>query len=149
MRNRVYNLYPSVTSFQQLRDSARLARRGVRLNRSLSFWSELESNVLELRQSLLDKTYRPALYRVYAQRPGLDVFKLPILPIGCSPCPVKVWHPILNALFAHLLVKLGRASLSGSTTQRFSRRFQEGWFLKMDIRHCLRPLTSCCEANKR
>lgn len=146
MRNRVYNLYPSITSFEQLRDSARLARQGVRLNRSLlSFWSELESNVLALQQSLLEQTYRPQPYTEFMLKDPkprrIQAADFADRVVHHSLCKSLEPHFERSYLAHSFACQVGKGNHRAiQQAQRFSRRFQEGWFLKMDIRHCFETI---------
>ena len=146
MARKVYNLYPSITSFEQLRYSARLARRGVRLNRSLlSFWSELESNVLDLRQSLLDKTYRPQPYTEFMlldPKPRrIQAADFADRVVHHSLCKTLAPHFERSYLAHSFACQVGKGNHRAvRQAQCFSRRFKGGWFLKIDIRHCFETI---------
>ncbi len=63
---RVGNLWPRLTSWESLLESARLAARGKRKRADVArFLHELEPNLCRLQGSLLDGTYRPAGYRTF------------------------------------------------------------------------------------
>lgn len=57
------NLWPRVTSFENLYRAFRRARRGKRLREGVArFEFDLERNLFELQRDLLAETYRPAVY---------------------------------------------------------------------------------------
>lgn len=73
-----------------------------------------------------------------------DAFKPQISLIGWSiiPC-AKACHPHFERSYlAHSFAcQVGKGNHRAvRQAQRFSRRFQEGWFLKMDIRHCFETI---------
>ena len=58
---RTGNLWPQVTSWENLMESARLAALGKRQRPSVAwFLHELEPNLCRLQRELLDGSYRPA-----------------------------------------------------------------------------------------
>lgn len=139
-------LYPAICSFEQLRSSARLARKGIRGNRSLlRFWSELEINILELQRQLLVQTYHPQEYTEF---------------MLLDPKPRKIQaadfqdRVVHHSLCASLTPFFERSYLAHSFAcqkgkgnhkaiqhaQRCSRKFQQGYFLKLDIKHCFETI---------
>ena len=63
---RIGNLWPELTSFANLLDSAHAAAAGKRSRPDVAaFLLDLEPNLLALRRELLDDTYRPGPYRTF------------------------------------------------------------------------------------
>ena len=63
---RTANLWPQLTSWENLLESVRLAARGKRQRASVAwFLHELEPNLCRPQAELLDGTYRPAGYRTF------------------------------------------------------------------------------------
>ena len=63
---RIGNLWPELTSFANLLDSAHAAADGKRSRPDVAaFLLDLEPNLLALRRELLDDTYRPGPYRTF------------------------------------------------------------------------------------
>lgn len=62
-------LWPRVTSFENLWEAFRRARRGKRARPDVAaFEFDLERNLFELQRELLDETYRPGAYRNFVVR---------------------------------------------------------------------------------
>lgn len=60
------NLWPELVSFENLYQAARKARRGKRSNRAVErFEFDLERRLVDLRQELLERTYRPGAFRTF------------------------------------------------------------------------------------
>lgn len=146
MTKKAFDLYSDICSFVQLRKSARLAKKGIHLNRStLRFWTELEANLLVLREELLQKSYEPSRYtefmlldpkprRIQAASFGDRV-------VHHSLCQSIVPHferSYLAHSFACQKAKGNHRAIQQA--QHFSRRFQNGYFLKLDIRHCFETI---------
>lgn len=63
---RAKNLFPDITSFQNLFRSYRRARRGKRYREyALEFDEDLEENLLRIQEELRNETYRPSPYRTF------------------------------------------------------------------------------------
>ena len=63
------NLWPRVTSFENLYEAFRCARKGKRTRPDVAaFEFDLDHNLLDLQRELLDGTYRPAGYRHFIVR---------------------------------------------------------------------------------
>ena len=146
MTKQALNLYPDICSFEQLRMSARLARKGVRLNRSLlSFWSELESNILELRKQLLAQTYQPQAYTEFIlldPKPrriqAADFADRVVHHSLCKSLTPYFERSYLAHSFACQKGKGNHRAVQQA--QHFTRKFKEGFFLKIDVRHCFESI---------
>jgi len=146
MGKRARYLYPEITSFEQLRASARLAKKGVHLNRSLlSFWSELESNILLLQSELQDFSYQPSDYTHFML---LD--PKPRRIQAASFADRVVHHSLCHSLAPHFersylahsfACQKGKGNHRAvKQAQRFTRKFKEGYCLKLDIKHCFETI---------
>lgn len=146
MGRHVYNLFQDITDFSQLRHSAKMAKKGIYLNQSvLSFWSELELNLLLIQKSLKNQSYQPKPYKEF---------------ILLDPKPRKiqaadfidrvVHHSLCKSLAPHFersylahsfACQKGKGNHKAiQQVQRFSKKFSNGWFLKLDIRHCFESI---------
>lgn len=146
MGKRIFNLWSDITSFEQLRASTRLAKKGIRLNRSaLSFLIELDSNIIDLQQRLQGQTYHPQPYTEFML---LD--PKPRRIQAADFVDRVVHHSLCNSLTPHFersylahsfACQKGKGNHKAiQQAQRFSRRFREGWFLKIDIKHCFETI---------
>jgi len=132
------NLYDRITSFENLWNASRLARKGKRLKEGCStFELNLEAELLHLQQELQDFSYQPGIYReftIYDRKPR---------KISAAPYRDRVVHHALCAvtepLFDRCFIHDSYACRSGKGTHaalkrftRFARRFR--YVLKMDIR---------------
>jgi hypothetical protein len=121
----------------------------VRKNLSLlSFWSELDSNILHVQKELLFQTYTP---RGYTEFMLLDP-KPRKIQAACFVDRV-VHHSLCKSLVPHF----ERSYLSHSfacqkgkgnhravqQAQVFARLFQTGYYLKLDIKHCFETIDHC------
>lgn len=142
MGKRVFNLWSDITSFEQLRLSTKLAKKGVRLNRSaLSFLTEIDSNLIDLQQELFNHTYQPQPYTEFML---LDPKPRRIQAAGFVDRVVH--HSLCQSLTPHFersylahsfACQKGKGNHKAiQQAQRFSRRFKHGWFLKIDVKHC-------------
>jgi len=146
MTKQALSLYPDICSFEQLRLSARLARKGVRLNRSLvSFWSELDSNLLALRNELLSFTYQPQPYTEFMlsdPKPRkIQAADFADRVVHHSLCKSLMPHFERSYLAHSFACQVGKGNHRAvQQVQRFTRKFQEGFFLKIDVRHCFESI---------
>lgn len=90
---RAGNLWPHLTAWQNLLESAGLAARGKRKRPDVAWYlHELEANLCRLQVSLLDDTYRPSGYRTFWIRdPKLR-------QISAAPFPDRVVHHALTRI---------------------------------------------------
>jgi hypothetical protein len=146
MGKRIFNLWSDITSFEQLRASTRLAKNGIRLNRSaLSFLVELDSNIIELQQRLQDQTYQPAPYTEFMlldPKPRrIQAADFVDRVVHHSLCKSLTLHFERSYLAYSFACQKGKGNHKAiQQAQRFSRRFSEGWFLKIDIKHCFETI---------
>ena len=146
MRKRAKNLYPEITSFEQLRDSAKLARKGVHLNRSLlSFWSELESNILLLQSELQNFTYQPSDYTQFMlldPKPRrIQAASFEDRVVHHSLCYSLAPYFERSYLAHSFACQKGKGNHRAvNQAQKFTRRFQNGYCLKLDIKHCFETI---------
>ena len=141
---RVQNLFESVVDFEHLHKSAWQARRGITLNSDTArFFYELESNLLILRQELLDQCYEPQSFRSFViQDPKVRL-------IQAAPFRDRVVH---HALCSVLQPHLERsyfadsyACQKGKGNHKAVHRVQHllkhfDWIGKIDIHHFFESL---------
>lgn len=146
MGKRVFNLWSDITSFEQLRSSTKLAQKGIRLNRSaLSFLVEIDSNIIELQQRLKDRTYQPAPYTEFMlldPKPRrIQAADFVDRVVHHSLCKSLTPHFERSYLAHSFACQKGKGNHKAiQQAQRFSRRFSDGWFLKIDIKHCFETI---------
>ena len=132
------NLWPAVTSFQNLLLAARRAQRGKRFRRSTAeFNFNLESELLLLRRELLDRTYEPGPYRTfYIHEPKKRL-------ISAAPYRDRVVHHavcnVIEPLFERGFIDDSYACRVGKGTHAAVDRFQGylrrlSFVLKCDVR---------------
>jgi RNA-directed DNA polymerase len=89
---RAGNLWPQITDFANLLQASRQAQRGKRFRGNvLAFNYRLEYSLERLQRSLLDKTYKPGIYKtfeIYDPKPRLN-FGRSIPRPGCPSRPLQ------------------------------------------------------------
>lgn len=146
MSKRVFHLWSDITSFAQLRSSTALAKKGIRLNRSaLSFLIELESNLIDLQRELCQHTYTPHPYTEFMlldPKPRrIQAADFVDRVVHHSLCKSLTPHFERSYLAHSFACQKGKGNHKAiQQAQRFSRRFQDGWFLKLDIKHCFETI---------
>ena len=146
MPTRVFDLFTSITSFAQLRASAKLAKKGIRYNRSvLSFFAELDSNILQLQQNLVDGRYLPQRYTEFVlldPKPRkIQAADFTDRVVHHSVCKSLAPHFERSYLAHSFACQKGKGNHRAiEQAQRFARKFQAGWFLKLDIAHCFETI---------
>ena len=132
------NLWHQVIDFENLLIAARKAQRGKRFRQNvLAFNYNLEQELLQLHQSLKNRTYQPGKYtvfRVYAPKPRL---------ISAAPYRDRVVHHalcnIIQPIFERTFIFDSYANRTGFGTHRALRRFTRfartsRYVLQCDIR---------------
>jgi len=146
MGKRVFNLWTDITSFEQLRSSTKLAQKGIRLNRSaLSFLVEVDSNIIDLQQELFNRTYQPQPYTEFMlldPKPRrIQAADFVDRVVHHSLCKSLMPHFERSYLAHSFACQKGKGNHKAiQQAQRFSRRFRDGWFLKLDIKNCFETM---------
>ena len=130
-------LFDRIISFENLYEANRRARKGKRLTPNvLAFESDVEASLLDLKQELEDRTYRPGAYRtftVYERKPRL---------ISAAPYRDRVVHHAVHGLiepiFDSTFIYDSYACRVGKGTHKAVQRFSEfcrksRYVLKTDI----------------
>ncbi len=138
-RRKVTGVFARMTEFHALRAAALRASRGLRTRRApASFLSDLERNVVALRASLLDDSWRPGPMRTFRIRDPKP------RTIAVAPFPDRVVH---HALCAELTPMFDRFADADSYACRvgggqhraverlrtLTRRHE--WYGRLDVRH--------------
>jgi retron-type reverse transcriptase len=129
------NLWPQITSFENLLRAARQAMLGKsRRGYALDFFYHLEDNLLRLQEELLSKTYCPGEYRAfYIHEPKRRM-------ISAAPFRDRVVHHalinVIEPLFEPTFIVDSYANRRGKGTHRAIRRLQ--FFMKQYkyVLHC-------------
>jgi len=132
------NLWPTLTSFEHLLKSSQKAKRGKRFRPGVSnFEFHLEPELLNLQETLQQKTYQPGKYRsFYIYEPKKRL-------ISAAPYRDRIVHHaligMLEPIFEPTFISDSYACRKGKGThaavnrcQQFSRRFR--YVFKADIR---------------
>ena len=132
------NLWPQVIDFENLLLAARQAQRGKRFRTNvLAFNYNREQELLQLHQTLKDKTYQPGKYRtfqVYSPKPRI---------ISAAPYRDRVVHHalcnIIHPIFERTFIFDSYANRLGFGTHRALRRFTHfartsDYVLQCDVR---------------
>jgi RNA-directed DNA polymerase len=132
------NLWPQITSFENLLLSARKAQRGKRFRDNvLAFNARLEPNLLALQTQLQTQTYQPGAYRTF------EIFEPKPRIISAAPYPDRVVHhalcTIIGPIFERTFIHDSYANRVGYGTHRALRRFTQccrtqPYILQCDIR---------------
>jgi retron-type reverse transcriptase len=135
---RVGGLWPLVTSWANLTESARLAARGKRTRASVAwFLHELEPNLCRLQEELLDDSYRPGEYRTFW------IFDPKARQISAAPFRDRIVHHALTAVlepeFERRFTRFSFASRKGFGQHKALELAREAcgerrFVLKCDIR---------------
>ena len=111
------NLWPRVTSFENLYEAFRQARKGKRGRPDVAaFEFALESNLLGLQRELLGETYRPGSYRNFVVREPTE------RKISAAPFRDRVVHHALCRVIEPLLRRSTGASRTRCTCSRGDSR---------------------------
>jgi retron-type reverse transcriptase len=131
------SLWPRVTSFENLYEAFRRARRGKRTRADVAaFEFDLERNLLDLQRELLDATYRPGGYRNFV------VHEPARRKISAAPFRDRVVHHalcrVIEPLFDRTFLPHSFANRAGKGTHRALDRCQalvraHSYVLKADI----------------
>jgi RNA-directed DNA polymerase len=121
---RTGNLWPQITDFANLLQASRQAQRGKRFRDNvLAFNYRLEYSLERLQRSLLDKTYKPGVYKtfeIYDPKPRL---------ISAAPYPDRVVHHalcnIIIPIFERGFIPDTYANRVGFGTHRALKRFTQ------------------------
>ena len=132
------NLYPQITSFDNLLLAARNARKGKRFQVNVAqFDFQLERNLFQLQQELQSKTYRPGVYHSFI----ISVPKERM--ISAAPYRDRVVHHALcnvtAPIFERTFIYDSYANRKGKGTHAAIQRYQHyarryPYVLKCDIR---------------
>ncbi|MBI3824417.1 MAG: RNA-dependent DNA polymerase [Candidatus Rokubacteria bacterium] len=111
------NLWPRITSFENLYEAFRRARKGKRCRADVAaFEFDLESNLLTLQRELLTETYRPGGYRNFVVREPTE------RTISAAPFRDRVVHHalcrVIEPLFDRVFVPHSFANRTGKGTHR-------------------------------
>ncbi len=117
------DLWPRITSFENLYDAFRRARKGKRTRPDVAtFEFELESNLLALQRELTEGTYRPGGYRNFVVRDPVE------RRISAAPFRDRVVHHalchVVEPLFDRVFLPHSFANRAGKGTHRAMRRAQ-------------------------
>jgi retron-type reverse transcriptase len=115
------NLWPRITSFENLYEAFRRARRGKRTRADVaSFEWDLESNLFELQRDLSDATYRPGGYRNFVVHEPTE------RKISAAPFRDRVVHHalcrVIEPVFERTFLPHSFANRVGKGTHRALRR---------------------------
>lgn len=131
------NLWPEITSFENLYEAFLRARRGKRTRPDVAdFEFNLEPNLLLLQRELLDGTYRPAGYRNFV------VYEPVRRKISAAPFRDRVVHHalcrVIEPIFERVFIPDSYACRLGKGTHRALKRCREyieryPYVLKSDI----------------
>jgi RNA-directed DNA polymerase len=121
---RTGNLWPQITDFANLLQASRQAQRGKRFRDNvLAFNYRLEVSLERLQRSLLDKSYKPGIYKtfeIYDPKPRL---------ISAAPYPDRVIHHalcnIILSIFERGFIPDSYANRVGFGTHRALKRFTQ------------------------
>jgi retron-type reverse transcriptase len=132
------DLWPQITSFENLLLSARKAQRGKRFRDNvLAFNDRLETNLLALQTQLQTQSYQPGAYRTF------EIFEPKPRIISAAPYPDRVVHhalcTIIAPLFERTFIHDSYANRIGYGTHRALHRFthycrSQPYILQADIR---------------
>jgi RNA-directed DNA polymerase len=132
------NLWPQITSFENLLLSARKAQRGKRFRDNvLAFNNRLEQNLLALQTQLQTQSYQPGAYRTF------EIFEPKPRIISAAPYPDRVVHhalcTVIAPLFERTFIHNSYANRVGYGTHRALHRFthycrSQPYILQADIR---------------
>lgn len=118
------NLYPQITDFQNIWLASQKAQKGKRFRDNvLQFNYNLESELLDIQQSLIQQTYQPGEYRTfYIKEPKLRM-------ISAAPYEDRVVHHalcnIINPIFERTFIGDSYANRVGYGTHRALKRFTQ------------------------
>ncbi len=131
------NLFEDIVSFQNLLKAAKLAQRGKRFRNSTArFNFHLESELWQLHQELLKKTYEPGRYRHFV------IYEPKRRVISAAPYKDRVvhhaLHNILEPIFEPAFIYDSYATRKGKGTHAAIDKFQDfstknKYALKCDI----------------
>jgi retron-type reverse transcriptase len=118
------NLWPQITSFENLYQAAQQAQKGKRFRPNvLAFNYQLETELIQLQAELLDQSYTPGAYRtfeIYEPKPRL---------ISAAPYRDRVVHhalcQIIQPIFEQGFIRDSYANRVGYGTHRALKRFTE------------------------
>ncbi len=132
------NLYPEITSFQNLLTAARKAQKGKRYREgTLGFNMDLERNLLRLSKELKDKTYRHGPYRDFIVRDSKKrlISAAPYRDRVVHHAVINVIEPLFDKGFIHDTYACRKGKGTHKALMRF-RQFLQGhkYVLKCDIR---------------
>ncbi|MCO6478925.1 MAG: hypothetical protein J5I94_19990 [Phaeodactylibacter sp.] len=132
------NLYPQITSFDNLLLAAKNARKGRRFQKNVAaFDFQLERNLLQLQEELQSKAYQPGEYHSFM------IYDPKERMISAAPYRDRVVHHALmnitGPIFERTFIYDSYANRVGKGTHAAIRRFQEyacrfPYVLKCDIR---------------
>jgi RNA-directed DNA polymerase len=146
MAKRIRNLYDDIASFEQLRASAKKAKKGICLNRSLlCFWNDLDVQLLQLQRQLLSHTYQPLPYHSFMlsdPKPRhIQAADFADRVVHHSLCQSLAPHFERSYLAHSFACQKGKGNHRAiRQTQKFTRKFIHGYYLKFDIKHCFETL---------
>lgn len=138
------NLYSRIANFENLHAAYLKARRGKRYKPDvLQFSTNLETNLLALREELLGKTYRTGdyyVFNIYEPKKRI-VAALPFRDRVVHHALCNVIEPIWEARFIHdsYACRVGKGTHAGADrVTQFLRRAKREWgqvyVLKLDIK---------------
>jgi RNA-directed DNA polymerase len=135
---RYKNLWPEITSFNNLCVAARQAQRGKRFRPNvLEFNHQLESNLLQIQTDLIDRTYTPGPYHTFGIVDPKPRW------ISAAPYGDRVVHHalcnVIGPLLDRTLIAHTYANREGYGTHKALRRFvgymrSSDYLLQCDIR---------------
>lgn len=135
---RYSNLYPQITSFENLLLSAKKAAKGKRYKPYvLRFNENLEENLIQIQQQLLEKTYTPGKYKKFL------IYEPKKREISAAPFRDRVVHHALYAVIEAIFEKTFIATSFANRTGKGSHKavtlfrqyaYQNQYALKCDIR---------------
>lgn len=140
--NLTQNLFDDISSFSQLRRAAYKAKKNARVTHALaSYWVELESNLLSLQIQLQACSYRPSPYTTFmiAEPKPRRIQAAPFVDriVHHSLCHSLAPHLERSYLAHSFACQKGKGNHKAVLqAKKFARKFQEGYCLKIDIRHC-------------
>jgi RNA-directed DNA polymerase len=134
---RYNNLYKKITSFENILDATRKARKGKRFKQSTALFElELEKNIFKIMEVLKNKTYEPGAYRdfyIYEPKKRL-ISAAPYYDRVVHHALINIIEPVIGKSFIHD----SYACIKGKGTHKAVKRYrqfckQNRYVLKCDI----------------